>query len=184
MATKNTLRYIETGKFDHAPLENNFTAIYTTFDKILFTANADTANGDGSESTIVIAHIPYKKWTVINTGFVVTTNFASTIAEVVYFGIGNSDVGAKDVDLFGILSQDVTGGKNLAAGDCVQRSNLSYFVTPDAPANAGTHVWSNSGTVGFNIEQTKQGFITVSKANVGSSTGTIRAWVLVQIGDV
>lgn len=148
---------------------------------ILLLNETESGNGASADSTINLGIVPFKKWRVVEIGFHVMTNGTSTIAELIHFGIGLSDIGAADTDFFGICTQDVTAAKQLAAGDMVSRAGLSQLNTLDAPANAGTHSWTAGSPDGFKVWQTKAAGITATKKTVASSTATIMTWALVEI---
>jgi len=144
----------------------------------------DTANGAASDSTRFCGNVLYAAWRVVAMGFYVNNNFATTVAEGVNFGVYGSDLANSDDDYFGTFIQDVTDGKQLLAGDSLQvKKGLlnNVLVEVDPPANAGTHRILCAGN--FGAWKTKQAMLSITKKNVGSSTGIVDGWYLIEIGN-
>ena len=150
---------------------------------ILLQAGTATGNGAAAVSIITIGVIPYRSWRVINVGFTIEDDGASTIAETISFGAHIDGIGF-DADLFGTFAQDVGVNKNVSSGDFYQRVDYTYISTPDAPLQAGTPVWSSGNPNGFLNWYNKQALITIQKNQVLNSTATVKGWVLIEIGEV
>ena len=145
-----------------------------------------TANGAGADSDKVIAFSSCPdKWRVVGIGAYVVAGGASTILESVLWGYLVSDIGAEDKDAFGSIVCVVTANKELVAGDIIYQGIAPFdnFLGVDALANAGAHTWDISGAgagVSMGVWQSKAAILSVTKANVASSTATVIPFVLIE----
>jgi len=139
-----------------------------------------TGNGASAASTVHLGMIPLDHWRVVGVGMVVTTDGASTVAEVVEWGNLVSDVGASDPNAFGQLAMDVTADDQWTAGDMYIKCEGYDLPAVDAEANAGTPTWGDGGDL-LGAWQTSPGLLTCTKSNVGSSTATVVPFMLIEV---
>jgi hypothetical protein len=158
---------------------------------LILSGIALTGNGDGSAtfSPIPLLVIPKSvgvRWRVVGVGAYIFNHAASTVAESFTWGYEAGDLGAVDVDAFGSFVMDTTADKQIVNGDFLFQgiSPFDNYFEFDALANAGTHTWDISGTgagVLMGDWQTKSTWLTMTKANVASSTATGMGLFLIEI---
>lgn len=146
----------------------------------VYNTNNGSGVGNGSDSLVYIALIPWKHWRVVDCGFRVVVNCASNIPEKVNIGIVISDIGTTDDDYFGSWTQDTTANKQWVNGDMIVRvGSITQKVDPSA--NGGTATFTAGSPDGLNVWQSTQALLCITKKNVAGSTGNITGWVLVEV---